>query len=430
MAITLREIRILITPGRRETFARRARDAPVRADDAVIVILVAQQADLEGAVSAADLVAKRTVIAPGDGVRRHDGARFLRLARQLQAALDEWRELRLEVATGIDGVLAVLRVRLAAALADAVTGPVLHHRVDAVLAPAFVLAVFLRGLLAVNRRLCHVARKRGILAKRAVVARPARVGREVDLRRKACAEAEQTEFLRRDFAELACNLRVERRRDAEVVRPARNAFLDFFQVNAVRARIAARIGARVRRDSERQALGVALERVVPFRRRLDRCRLVGIEHRAHMVFAQHLLLFIIELGLEVALMRAVEHQARDVFRRELRREVFCALLRRQAPVFVRGELAVAVHVLERLAIDRQDLDARVLFVAERCAALVLDARPAVGRLRLRIVFLCGRKALRAHESRQHHSRQSNITFLRHLEIPLPNHQKKNCAWKR
>ena len=201
MAVALREVRVLIAPGRRKALARRACDAPVRADDAVIVVLVAQQANLERAVGAADLVAERAVIAPCNGVRRHDRAGFLRLARQLQAALDEWRELRLEVAAGIDSVLAILRVRLAAALADAVTGPVLHHRVDAVLAPAFVLAVFLRGLLAVNRRLCHVARQCRVFAERAIVARPARVGCEVDLRRKSRAETNQTELFRRDFAE-------------------------------------------------------------------------------------------------------------------------------------------------------------------------------------------------------------------------------------
>lgn len=95
---------------------------------------------------------------------------------------------------------------------------------------------------------------------------------------------------RLDVAELFRNLGIERRSNAEIARPARDFAREILQVHAIRARIIARIRARVARDGEWQRLGIRLHRVVPRRCRLRRCCRVRVQERAHIVIAQHALL--------------------------------------------------------------------------------------------------------------------------------------------
>ena len=45
-----------------------------------------------------------------------------------------------------------------------------------------------------------------------------------------------------------------------------------------------------------------------------------------MVFREHLLLLVIQLGLEMALVHAIEHEACDILHAELAGQVFCPLL--------------------------------------------------------------------------------------------------------
>ena len=76
-----------------------------------------------------------------------------------------------------------------ATFAHTITGPMFHHGVDAVFAPALVLAIFQRGLHTVHIGLCHIAGQSRVFAKGAIIARPARVGAQINLWGKACANA-------------------------------------------------------------------------------------------------------------------------------------------------------------------------------------------------------------------------------------------------
>ena len=76
-----------------------------------------------------------------------------------------------------------------------------------------------------------------------------------------------------------------------------------------------------------------------------------------------------------ALMPAVEHQAGDFFDAELRGEVLRAGERRLAPVFIDVQRAVAVQVLEGVAVDLEDGGGSD---AERRAAALGDEPITVG----------------------------------------------------
>ena len=53
-----------------------------------------------------------------------------------------------------------------------------------------------------------------------------------------------------------------------------------------------------------------------------------------MIGAQHFLLFLIELWLQVPLVHAVEHKACDILGAQLLRQILSPLLRRQPPVLI------------------------------------------------------------------------------------------------
>ena len=156
--------------------------APVGADNAIVFVLVAQQANLVTREGTADLFAQRTIFTPGNGIGRHHGAGHFRLACELEAAIDKGNQLRIELAAGIDGILAVFGMCFTAAFAHTIAGPMFHHGVDAVLAPAHVLAFFDCGLHTVHIGLGHIACQRRVLTKGAVVTRPTRVSPQINLR--------------------------------------------------------------------------------------------------------------------------------------------------------------------------------------------------------------------------------------------------------
>ena len=180
-------------PGGGNAFAQFFRHimghAPVGADNAIVFVLVAQQANLVTGEGAADLFAQGAVLTPGNGIGGHHGAGHFRPAREFEPAIDKGNQLGIELPAGIDGILAVFGMGFTTAFTDTITGPVFHHGVDAVFAPALVLAIFQRGLHTVHIGLCHIAGQCRVFAKGAIVARPARVGAQINLWGKACANA-------------------------------------------------------------------------------------------------------------------------------------------------------------------------------------------------------------------------------------------------
>ena len=107
-----------------------------------------------------------------------------------------------------------------------------------------------------------------------------------------------------------------------------------------------------------------------------------------MVGTQHLLLFLRELRLQIALMHTVEHESRDILRAQLLRQILSPLLRGQPPVLIAVESAIAVHILEGFAIDRQQFHTRICLQPQLSAAFILHQQIAIRRFCLRIVLSC------------------------------------------
>src|SRR5699024_992618 len=93
------------------------------------------------------------------------------------------QQVRPLVAAGIDVVRAVRRVGLTAGLGRALAPEVLDLGVDAVFAPAEVVAfLVIGGLPAVDHRAGHIHGQLRVFAERTVDAAPTRLGRQIDLR--------------------------------------------------------------------------------------------------------------------------------------------------------------------------------------------------------------------------------------------------------
>ena len=175
---------VLEAPAGGHARALVVQDCPVGARRALEAVLVAQElGDLVLGEAGAHELAILLVLIVGDRIGRHDGASAAGLAVELEAAVHERDHEGLEVIARVDGELAAVGVALAAALAGALSGPVLDHGDERAGAPALVLAVLVdRGLQAVDEGAADVAGEGRVLAEGAVEARPARVGGNVSLR--------------------------------------------------------------------------------------------------------------------------------------------------------------------------------------------------------------------------------------------------------
>ena len=96
-----------------------------------------------------------------------------------------------------------------------------------------------------------------------------------------------------------------------------------------------------------------------------------------MVGTQHLLLFLRELRLQIALMHTVEHESCNVLCAQLLRQILSPLLRGQPPVLIAVESAIAVHILEGFAIDRQQFHTGIRLQPQLSAAFILHQQIAI-----------------------------------------------------
>ena len=120
----------------------------------------------------------------------------------------------------------------------------------------------LRAVLeSLDVRAHHPAGERGVLAEGAVDAAPARLGREIRLRRQRHLDADGAILLPRDVAEAPHERRVADRREPERLRPLRELPRRDARAEHV-LEVVARIGADRERDAEPRSLGDLLQRVV------------------------------------------------------------------------------------------------------------------------------------------------------------------------
>ena len=348
------------------------RHAPVGAHDAVIAVFLAEQVRDDVLAEVVAHVVSGRVDAVGNRVVGHHGGGFLRAAVQLEGAVDKSPQVRLEGAARIDGVLAVVEVRVAAGFLRTAGGPVLDHRIDTLRAPAVLRAR--GGLEAVHIGAGHVGVQVRILAERAVEAAPAGFGGEVDLRAQRRGDAQRAVFLRGDLAELLHDGRVEGGGEAEGGGPEGDLAAGA-QVELGRRRgLVARVGGVVGRDAVAERLHEGLHVVVPAGCGLGALH-GGHEDRPQVVFLQELLLRVGDFRPADGLMAAVEHQAGDFLDGKLRGEVLRAGVGGEPPVLVRVQRAVAVQVLESEAVHGEEGSAGI---AQRGPALLGDELEAVG----------------------------------------------------
>ena len=201
-----------------------------------------------------------------------------------------------------------------------------------------------------------------IFAKGAVDARPARLGGQIRLRRQCLRDADGQVLLARDVAEAAHQRIVADGGQAQGFRPLRETFgagagahrvLEMVarvradgHGNAVARRFAqglhlvvlGRHIGRVARHARDEGVDILLDDQVLQRRQVVCAALAdagGVGHGGR---------------------RAVHHQAGLFIKAHARQQVVRTRLGRQAPVFVRVDLAVAVHILEGIAIGLDQIE--------------------------------------------------------------------------
>ena len=242
------------------------RDVPVGADDSVETVCVTQKVRYNVFAVAVAVLGPGGVLVVGYRVVRHHGRSRSGLSLEFQGTFGEGTDLRREGVAGVDGVLAVAVMGVAAAFLRTSGGPVLDHGVDGLVAPTVLdFGIALRGLEAVHIGAGHVGVKLRVLAESAVETAPARLRGQVDLRGERRGDAQGAVLLRGDAAELFDQLRVEGRRHAE----ARGPLGDGAAVAGVELRrglrAVARIGGVVGRDAVAEAFDEGLDVVVPLR---------------------------------------------------------------------------------------------------------------------------------------------------------------------
>ena len=182
------------------------RDAPVGADHAFELCLVAQLLLDEPFTIAATYILARGILIPEDAVDGHDGRGHLRTTFELEGSIDERALVHLAVVAWIDGILTRGVVGVATSLLGAVAIPVLHHRIDTLHAPALGLRGGLEGIAVGS---CHIGSELGILAEGAAEARPSGIGGDIDLGREGCGDTQCTVLVGGNLAKAVHQLGIE-----------------------------------------------------------------------------------------------------------------------------------------------------------------------------------------------------------------------------
>ena len=347
-------------------------NVPVRANHAVKAVFLPEQIrnDVFAEVVAHIVPGRVDVI--GDGVVGHHRRGLAGAALQVEGALGEGLQVVLKVSAGINGVFPIIEVRIPSAFLRTAGGPVLDHRIDTLGTPAVLGAG--RRLETIDIGAGHVRVQGGILAESAAETAPARFGGQVDLRAQRRGDAQCAIFLGGDLAELFHEGRVEGGGHAQGGGPEGDLAAGA-QVELGRRRgFMARVGGVVGRDAVPQRLGERLHVVVPAGGHF-RAFHRGHEDGPEVVFREELLLRLGDFRCTYGLVAAVQHQAGDFLDGKLGGQIPGAGLGGKAPVLVRVQAAVAVQVLEGVAVHGQQ---RCASVAERRAALLDDEPVAVG----------------------------------------------------
>ena len=284
-------------------------DVPVRTYYAVKSVGIAEQVGYEVLAVAVAVLFSGGILVVGYGVVRHHGRGHLGLTGEFEGSFGEGADLGGEVVAGIDGVLAVGVMRVAAGFLRTSGRPVLDHGVDGFVAPAVLdLGAALRGLEAVHIGAGHVDVKLRILAESAVETAPARLGGQVDLRGERRGYAQGAILARGDAAELFDQLRVEGRRHAEAGRPLRDVTAVAGVELSRGLRPMARVGGVVGRHAVSETFDEGLDVVVPPRcigRGGDACHQDGAE----IILFEEFLLGIGDSRSVDGLMAAIEHHS-------------------------------------------------------------------------------------------------------------------------
>ena len=268
-------------------------------------------------------------------------------------------------------------MRFAARLASTVTWEVLHLGANRISSPASILAIDIGGLIAVDGGTGKVARKRGVLTKGAGNTAPPGLAAHVDLGPKQARNAHGAIALRNLVSNRLGKLGIKARRKGEV--------------SGELAKV-----TRVCREVERNAVGlglaVCLAGVVPVGLRLAitlrgkaQCRAnaqVKLIARGHLATGGEVLGLLCHEG-------GVQHEGQLVIDRELLGPCRGTVLGALAPVLEKIQLTVAVEVLERIAVDLNDAQARLRAVREGCACILSNQVVAI-LLFLAPLCLCAR----------------------------------------
>ena len=170
-----------------------------------------------------------------------------------------------------------------------------------------------------------------------------------------------------------------------------------------RLRLVSRVRAGVGRDTMIQPLDEGLHPVVPLGS-CPRTLHARDQHSPQMILAEEFLLVFSQFGRGHGLMAAVEHQPRNLLFRQFRSQIGSTLLRREPPVLVGIQRVIAVQILERIAILRQQLHARLRRIAQR--------RPLLLRHQHKRIHLLLRPFLSVarHQAYQHPAYDHHITY--------------------
>jgi hypothetical protein len=339
----------------RETFAASVAavvgDRPVRDHHALEAMPTPQQVGQQRLVEARAHRLQRFPVQSlvlEDGIGRHHPDHA-----GLERALEGF-DVQRQLALGEHGVAAIAIMAVQALGRRAVADPMLDHGRDAVGAQSCVAA-----LEALDIGLHQLADQVSVLAKRAVDPRPTGFGGQVCHRRQGLMDTDGAIFLARDLAEALDQGRIADRRQARGLRPLREAARGDASPGG-ELEVAAGIGADRRGHAQPAALGESLNGVVLLRQQgwraaqtsdeggdvalHDQRRGLGeVVSRAHACNAHR----------AAGWQGAVHHLPGLLVESHTRDEVGGALVRRQAPVFIGLQLAVAIEVAERQAVDRQ-----------------------------------------------------------------------------
>ena len=321
-----------------------AGDPEVRDDHAVESVLAAKEVlEQEGVEACAHLWHRLALVHEvlEDRVRRHDAGRLGRERARVR------HEVLRELAARERREAPVVVVAVVAVGLRAVAGPVLGDRRGALRAEALRAALKPRDI-----RLDVALDRARVRTEGAVDPRPARLGREVGLRREPFRDADGAVLPAHDVGQATGQLGTSRGTEPDRVRHRRRPHARHGLPGGDGEAIA-RVAGDDRRDPERLLLGELLHAVVRGRQLVGR----GSEPRdegGHVPRGNQGL----ERGRRVALagdrQRSVHEQASLLLQAHAPEQIGRALPGSTPPVLVRRQRAVAIEVAELQALDRDD----------------------------------------------------------------------------